>query len=240
MLTADLAEAPAYSPKDAEINRSGARELSELPAPSQLSAVQVQALGNNGAVLLDVRPAAEFGEGHIAGSINIGLGGQFASWAGSLIPITSDIVIIGETSAQVDESVVRLARVGIENVKGFLVGPPDAWVRQGLKLETIEQLSVAELNERIARGDLQVIDVRRPAEFSGGHVPGAYAAPLSGIEKQIASIPLKKDSETAVICAGGYRSSAAASLLQKHGFTNLMNVTGGTSAWVNAGYSVEQ
>ena len=193
-----------------------------------------------GTILLDVRTAAEFGAGHVAGSINIGLGGQFASWAGSLVPISADIVIIAETGAQVDESIVRLARVGIENVKGYLLGTADDWAKDGLKVEKIEQWSVAQLQERITRGGLQVIDVRRPAEFVGGHVPGALTAPLSGIEKQIAALPLRKDVETAVICAGGYRSSAAASLLQKHGFTNLMNVTGGTSAWVSAGYSVEQ
>jgi rhodanese-related sulfurtransferase len=86
---------------------------------------------------------------------------------------------------------------------------------------------------------LQVIDVRRPAEYLSGHVPGAFTSPLSGLEGRITDLPLARNAETAVICAGGYRSSAAASLLQKHGFTNLINVMGGTSAWVNAGYPVE-
>ena len=236
LMTADLPEAPAYFPKDAEINRSGARELSQLTPPKQLTANELE---GTRALLLDVRPAAEFGAGHVAGSINIGLGGQFASWAGCLVPINADIVIVAETNAQVDESIVRLARVGIENVKGYLLGTPDQWMKSRLDVQKIEQLSVAELKERISRGGLQVIDVRRPAEFAGGHVPGALTAPLAGIEKQISTLALKRDLETAVICAGGYRSSAAASLLQKHGFTNLMNVTGGTTAWVSAGYSVE-
>jgi glyoxylase-like metal-dependent hydrolase (beta-lactamase superfamily II) len=236
LMTADLAEAPAYFPKDAEINRSGARELSQLTPPKQLTANEVE---GTRALLIDVRPAAEFGAGHLAGSINIGLGGQFASWAGCLVPISADIVIVADTSAQVDESIVRLARVGIENVNGYLLGTPDEWMKSGLDVQKIEQVSVSELQERISRGGLQVIDVRRPAEFAGGHVPGALTAPLAGIEKQISTLPLKKDLETAVICAGGYRSSAAASLLQKHGYKNLMNVTGGTSAWVSAGYPVE-
>ncbi len=239
MMTADLPEAPAYFPKDAELNRAGARELSELTPPSELTTKTVEALANEGAVLLDVRPATEFGAGHVAGSINIGLGGQFASWAGSLIPIQSDIVIIAETSAQVDESIVRLARVGIENVKGYLLGTPAEWTSSGLNVQKIAQLTVAQLHERIGRGDLQIIDVRRPAEFAVGHVPKALTAPLSGIEKKIGALPLLKDKETAVICAGGYRSSAAASLLQKNGYTNLLNVTGGTSAWISAGYEVE-
>jgi rhodanese-related sulfurtransferase len=96
------------------------------------------------------------------------------------------------------------------------------------------------LNERSALDELQIIDVRRPGEYNNGHVPRALNAPLSGIEKQISQLTVDKDKETFVICAGGYRSSAAASLMQKHGFTNLINVTGGTNAWIGAGYPVER
>src|SRR5215217_8225283 len=111
MLTADFLEAPSYFPKDAEINRSGARELSELQPPQALTPQQVFELRDH--VLLDVRSAGDFGAGHVPGSMNIGLGGQFAMWAGSLIPLNASIVIIADTGAQIDESVVRLARVGI-------------------------------------------------------------------------------------------------------------------------------
>jgi len=239
IMTADLVEAPAYFPKDAEINRSGARGLSELAPPRQLTAQEVESARSAGNVILDVRNAQAFGEGHIAGSINIGLGGQFAMWAGSLIPMNAEIVIVAETNTQVDEAVVRLARVGIENVKGYLSAEDEVWSREGLQVERIDQIDVSQLSERLADGHLQVIDVRRPAEYSSGHVPGAMTSPLSGLEGRITDLPLAKDTQTAVICAGGYRSSAAASLLQKHGFTNLINVMGGTSAWVNAGYPVE-
>jgi len=239
MMTADLAEAPAYFPKDAEINRSGARGLSELAPPRQLTMEEVEDARSAGQIILDVRNAQAFGEGHLAGSINIGLGGQFAMWAGSLLPMNSEIVLIAETNAQVDEAVVRLARVGIENVRGYLIGESEEWSQQGLNIERIEQINVTQLNERLLRGALQVLDVRRPGEYSSGHVPGALTSPLSGIEGRIRDLPVTKDAETAVICAGGYRSSAAASLLQKHGFTRLINVMGGTSAWVNAGYPVE-
>jgi len=239
MMTADLAEAPAYFPRDAEINRSGARGLSEIAPPAQLSPKEVASLRDAGSVILDIRSANTFGEGHISGSINIGLGGQFAMWAGSLIPMNAEIVIVAETSAQVDESIVRLARVGIENVRGYLIGDDEDWAREGLNVSRIKQYSVGELHERMAAGDLQLVDVRRPAEYAGGHVPGAFPSSLAGIEKSVKELPFDKDRETAVICAGGYRSSAAASLMQKHGYTNLINVTGGTNAWVNAGYPVE-
>ncbi|HKG47308.1 MAG TPA: MBL fold metallo-hydrolase [Pyrinomonadaceae bacterium] len=240
MMTADLPEAPVYFPKDAEINRSGARGLSELQPPQPLTPQQVMQLRDDGHVLLDVRSAADFGAAHVPGSMNIGLGGQFAMWAGSLIPLNASIVVIADTGAQVDETVVRLARVGIENVKGYLEGGVQSWRDAGLPVDTIPQVSVAELNERIANNDLQIVDVRRPAEYVTGHVPRALNAPLASLDKSLGPLNLQKDKLTAVICAGGYRSSAAASLLQQQGFSNLINVAGGTGAWVNAGYPVDK
>jgi glyoxylase-like metal-dependent hydrolase (beta-lactamase superfamily II)/rhodanese-related sulfurtransferase len=239
MMTADLPEAPVYFPKDAEINRSGARGLSELQPPAAFSPQQVRELQEQGHILLDVRSAADFGAAHVPGSMNIGLGGQFAMWAGSLISLNAAIVVIADTSAQVDESVVRLARVGIENVKGFLEGGVEGWRVAGFPVDAIEQVTVAQLKEQLANEDLQIVDVRRPGEYVNGHVPRALNAPLASLDKSLGPLPLKKDKLTAVICAGGYRSSAAASLLQKHGFSNLLNVSGGTGAWINAGYPVE-
>jgi hydroxyacylglutathione hydrolase len=239
MMTADLAEVPSYFPRDAEINRSGARELSELQPPKPLTPQQVLELQTEGDVLLDVRSAADFGAAHVPGSMNIGLGGQFAMWAGSLIPLNAAIVVIADTAAQIEESVVRLARVGIENVKGYLDGGVQSWRAAGFPVDAIEQVSVAQLQEQMANGDLQIVDVRRPAEYVNGHVPRAFNAPLSSLDKSLDPLPLEKDKLTAVICAGGYRSSAAASLLQKQGFQNLVNVSGGTGAWINAGYPVE-
>ena len=237
MMTADLPEAPSYFPRDAEINRSGARELSELQPPKALTPHQVLELRDH--ILLDVRSAADFGAAHVPGSMNIGLGGQFAMWAGSLIPLSASIVIIADTSAQVDESVVRLARVGIEGVKGYLDGGVQSWRDAGLPVDSIEQVSVSQLKEQLANSDLQIVDVRRPGEYVNGHVPRALNAPLASLDKSLGPLPLQKDKLTAVICAGGYRSSAAASLLRQQGFSNLLNVTGGTGAWVNAGYPVE-
>ena len=239
MMTADLPEAPLYFPKDAEINRSGARELAELQPPAALTPQQVLEMRDQGHVLLDVRSAADFGSAHVPGSINVGLGGQFAMWAGSLIPLTATIIVIADTTAQVDESVVRLARVGIENVKGYLEGGVQSWRDAGLPVEELEQVTVAQLKEQMAENDLQILDVRRPGEYVNGHVPRAFNAPLASLDKSLGPLPLDKNKLTAVICAGGYRSSAAASLLQQQGFSNLLNVSGGTGAWINAGYPVE-
>ena len=240
MMTTDLPEAPVYFPKDAEINRAGARGLSELQPPQALTPQQVQQMRDEGHVLLDVRSAADFGAAHVPGSMNIGLGGQFAMWAGSLIPLHASIVVIADTGVQVDETVVRLARVGIENVKGYLAGGVQSWRDAGLRLETIPQVTVAELNDRFENEDMQIVDVRRPGEYVNGHVPRALNAPLASLDKSLGPLKLQKDKLTAVICAGGYRSSAAASLLRQQGFSNLLNVAGGTSAWVNAGYPVDK
>lgn len=240
IMTTDLPEAPAYFSKDAEINRSGAAALTGLPKPSRLSPAEVFELGAQGQVILDVRPAAEFGAGHIPGALNIGLGGQFASWAGSLIPLPAPIVIVAESDEQVEEAQIRLARVGLENVKGYLAGGMSAWNDADQPIEQVPQITVAELKELIeTRPDLQIIDVRRPAEYTSGHAPRAITAPLAQLRESLPDLNLKPDRQTAIICAGGYRSSAGTSILQRTGFTNLLNVTGGTKAWIDAGYEVE-
>jgi glyoxylase-like metal-dependent hydrolase (beta-lactamase superfamily II)/rhodanese-related sulfurtransferase len=240
LMTTDLPEAPAYFSRDAEINRSGAESLTGLQPATPLAAAEVEKFSEQGAVVLDVRNAAQFGAGHIPGSLNIGLDGQFASWAGSLIPIASTVVIVAESDERVAEAQLRLARVGLEKVQGYLCDGFKGWEEVRLDFDTVPQISVAELNELIAaRLDLQVIDVRREAEFESGHAPRATSAPLANLREVLPHLNLKPNAQTAVICAGGYRSSAATSILQQMGFTDLLNVTGGTKAWIEAGYEVE-
>ncbi|MGH9822884.1 MAG: MBL fold metallo-hydrolase [Blastocatellia bacterium] len=234
MMTTDLPEAPQYFPRDAEINRTGAAALDELNRPGELSVDEVKHLAGT-ALLLDVRPAAAYGAGHIPSSTNIGLGGKFASWAGALIPAAKPIVIIADEIGEVDEAVTRLARVGIENIIGFLTRGIYSWNQAGLPLAVIPQMPVDELHNRLLESSpLQLIDVRGPGEYNSVHAPDAVSIPLPKLEEQIGH--LDKSSPTALICATGYRSSIAASLLEKHGFKELYNVIGGTGAWVSAGY----
>ncbi len=240
MMTSELPTAPAYFSRDAEINRQGAAPLAALPKPAALSPLEVAELISQGYVVLDVRSAAEFGAAHVPGSINIGLGGQFAIWAASLISLQSPIVIIADSETKVDEAQMRLARVGIESAHSYLRGGMDAWREAGLEMAVVPQITVDQLNDLIAsQTDFQVLDVRRPPEYTSGHVPGAIAEPLSNLKERVPILELEPSKLTAVICAGGYRSSAATSILQQHGFANLLNVTGGTSAWIDAGYPVE-
>ncbi|HEV7394917.1 MAG TPA: MBL fold metallo-hydrolase [Pyrinomonadaceae bacterium] len=247
MMTTDLPEAPAYFPRDAEINRSGAKSLDGLSRPAALNPSELNRLitatqtNSLRYTVLDVRSAADFGAGHIPGSLNIGLGGQFAIWAGSLIPLESSILLVAESDEKVEEAIVRLARVGIENVKGYLKGGIKEWIEAGNKLATVPQISVADLRNLLHNApDLQIIDVRRPPEYQKGHVPNAKHAPLSNLKQELEKNRPDPNRKTAVICAGGYRSSAAASILEPMGFRNLLNVTGGTNAWVEAGYEVEK
>ena len=242
MMTSEIPEAPAYFSHDAEINRTGAHALGTLTRPAGLQPEEIKELltqtNSLRYIVLDVRSAAEFGAGHVPGSLNVGLGGQFAIWAGVLIPMGTPIVIIAESEEKVDEAVMRLARVGLESVKGYLGGGIAAWRAVGLELAVVPQITVEDLHNRIEReSELQVLDVRRPGEFESGHVPDAVPAELSKLEQT--NLTLDPAKPTAVICAGGYRSSAANSILEGLGFKNLLNVTGGTSAWIKAGYPVE-
>jgi glyoxylase-like metal-dependent hydrolase (beta-lactamase superfamily II) len=240
MMTSDLPEQPRYFSMDVEINRDGAAPLAEKAAPAALTPDRVRALAEQGATLLDVRQAAAFGTAHVPGSINVALAGQFASWAGTLLDAKAAIVIVSEDESGAREAALRLSRVGLENVAGFLEGGVAEWDEAGLTLARLPQIPVDELRARLAESGsrLQVLDVRRPGEFSGGHVPGAKNVPLDRVDPRAGA--LDRSRPTAVVCAGGYRSSAAASLLLRNGHRDLLNVVGGTSAWVAAGFEVER
>jgi hydroxyacylglutathione hydrolase len=238
LMTTDLPEVPQYFPRDAEANRTGAEMLSRLPRPAELTPEEVNKLARQGYTVLDVRTSASFGTGHVPGALHIGLGGQFASWAGTLIPMENRIVIVADDLAQVEEAIMRLARVGLERVEGYLGGGMYIWNKAGFEAATVAQIPVDELRAQLAEaGEVQLLDVRRPGEYASGHVSGAWNTQLVDLEK-LAS-PFDYSRPTAVICASGYRSSIATSLLKRQGFKILFNVIGGTNAWINAGYPVE-
>jgi glyoxylase-like metal-dependent hydrolase (beta-lactamase superfamily II)/rhodanese-related sulfurtransferase len=239
LMTTGMPTAPTYFSRDAEINRTGAGALGKLSRPKALTPEATWTQIQQGALALDVRPAADYGGSHIPNSLNVGLGGQFASWAGSLISTDMPLILIAEDETKIDEAVLRLARVGLENVKGYLAGGIEAWRQAGRETVTVTQITVAELHRNLKKLlGWQTVDVRRPGEYEDGHVPQARLAPLGELPANALDWldPLQP---VAVICAGGYRSSAATSLLESRGFKQLYNVTGGTSAYVAAGYPVE-
>ena len=238
MLTAQLPERPGYFSLDVELNRAGARPVTDLPPLPALDAFAVLEHYQRGAVVLDTRPADQFGAAHVPGSVNIALSGQYASWAGAILGLDVDLILAAEDAARVAESRLRLARVGIERVIGYLEGGIEAWKRAHLPVEQIPQIEVRELGSLLAEnpGKLVLLDVRRPAEWHDGHVESAVLKPLNQLPRLMDELDARRP--IAVYCKGGYRSSIAASLLQRAGFHHLMNMTGGFDAWKAAGLPV--
>jgi hydroxyacylglutathione hydrolase len=231
-LTSHLPARPEYFAKDAEINRTGAPALSELPPLRAITPVELQRMLNDGEIALDVRPGDEFAAGHVPGSINIALSGQFASWAGTVLGLTAHPVLIAATDAQIEEARVRLARVGIEALDGYLQGGVAAWKHAGLPSGSIEQITVDDLNSRLGTDHVQVLDVRREPEWDAGHIDGATWWPLDNF--RVSPPEVGRDVALAVHCKSGYRSMIASSLLQRAGFKCVRNVAGGFDAWQEA------
>ena len=230
IVAADQPEVPAYFPESAAKNLEGSAPLGEIEKPSQLSTEEIDSFDG---IVLDVRQAGEYGAGHVPNSINIGLGGQFASWAGTMIAIGTPISLAAKTQEQVDEAFMRLARVGHETVKGFiLIGDYDA------EKKAIEQVSVEEVSALAqTEKDIQFVDVRRAGEHSSGHAVRTVNIPLDKLPKEFGRLDPRKP--TYVICQSGYRSGLGTSILENAGFEKVCNVTGGTAAWIAAGLDVE-
>ncbi len=224
----DQPEVPAYFPVSASQNLKGSVSLETLTKPKQFTTEEIE---NFDGVVLDIREREAFGEGHIPNAINIGLGGQFASWAGTLISIGTPIAVAAETQEQVDEAVMRLARVGFETVKGFIFMKDFAGEKNA-----VEQISVAEVKEQLS-GDIQFVDVRRPAEHANGHAVQTINLPLNDLAKEVDK--LNPDKPTYVICQSGYRSSIGTSILENAGIKKIYNVKGGTTDWMEADYETE-
>ncbi len=231
-LTSNLPARPEYFLKDAEINRAGAAALSDLPALRAIAPHELQAMLKDGEIALDVRPCEDFAAGHVPGSVNIALSGQFASWAGTVLGLTAHPVLIAASDEQLEEARLRLARVGIEALDGYLQGGIAAWTQRGLPLATIPQMTVEDLNAQLQSGDLQVLDVRREPEWEAAHIAQANWWPLDNFK--VSPPEMDHDATIAVHCKSGYRSMIASSLLQRAGFKHVINVTGGFDAWQQA------
>ena len=228
-LTSNLPARPGYFLQDAEINRSGAAPLADRPPLPEFTAADVQRLLKDKGTVLDVRPAEQFGAAHIPGSINIALAGQFASWAGTLLGLGSKPILVAETDAQVEEAQLRLARVGIEDVRGYLAGGIAAWQAANLPMTSTAQITVQSLKERLGNGSVLVLDVRREGEWQSGHIADARNYALDRFPQGIPAVD--EGRPIAVHCKSGYRSMIACSLLERAGYRNISNVEGGFDAW---------
>jgi hydroxyacylglutathione hydrolase len=231
-LTANLPTRPDYFSKDAEINREGAAALADLPQAPELTAREVKALLELGVPALDVRAPEKFAAGHIPGSVNIALSGQFATWAGTLFGVAAKPILLADRDQEISEARVRLARVGIDAEPGYLNRCTENWTEAGYALATVSQIGVHDLRERLRKGNLKVLDVRREPEWNAGHIEEAELCSLDKFAQQIPWLP--KNVPTIVHCKSGYRSMIACSLLQKAGYGDVTNVIGGFDAWAEA------
>lgn len=232
-LTSNLPARPEYFAKDAEINRTGASALSDLPVLRPISPQELKPMLEGGEVALDVRAGDEFAAGHVPGSVNIALSGQFASWAGTVLGLGAHPVLIAASDEQLEEVRIRLARIGMENLDGFLLGGVPAWRDAGLLTSSLTQITAAELNTRLQSGTVQVLDVRRTPEWDAAHIENAIWWPLDHFK--VSPPEIDRQTPVAVHCKSGYRSMIACSLLQRAGFENVLNVEGGFDAWQQAG-----
>lgn len=238
MMCTDLPEVPAYFPAAVAKNKDGARSLKELTAAKPMTPQEVKDAMQKGHLVVDVRSNTLYGAGHVPGSMNIGLSGQFASWAGSLIPMGTPLILVVEEKEGVEEAITRLARAGHESVVGYLDGGIYAWSKSGYDTGETPQITTDQLKEKMNDvEDLQIIDVRRKGEYDAGHVPGAVNIPLAELKKKLDTID--KQRPTAIICASGYRSSISTYILKESGVAYVYNTIGGTNAWRTAGYEIE-
>lgn len=235
LLTDNLPAAPEYFAQEVDLNRRGAAHMSQLHSLAAFTAAEVLQLQNEGAVVVDTRPTTQFAAAHVPGSIHIALTGQYASWAARILGLSTQLIIVGEDPEHVRESHLRLARVGLESVAGYLADGVAGWVKSGYDLDSIPQITVQDFVElwRHEPDRIAVLDVRELGELTSGAIAKSLCIPLGKLKSRTAE--LDRGKLLVVHCKGGYRSSIAASMLRRAGFRDIANLIGGFDAWKAAG-----
>jgi hydroxyacylglutathione hydrolase len=231
-LTHGILPPPQYFFEDARINKEGYSPIDDVISGNSnpLSAAEVKKLIAEGTIVVDTRRADDFEKGFIPGAVNIGLDGQFAVWVGTLLKIDQPLVLVTDAGKET-EAVLRLARVGYENVKGYLAGGMTAWSGE---VEKVKSISASEIVQ--GSHTAEMLDVRKPGEWNVSHARDAQFLPLADMPGNLGA--LDKDANYIVHCGGGYRSMTAISVMRREGFRNLVNVKGGFGAMVTAGVDV--
>lgn len=222
-----LAPPPAYFPQNVMLNIKGYQSLDTIleKGCTPLTASELEAVANNGALVLDVRHENDFVHAHIPGSIFIGLNGNFAPWVGALIKDVSLPIVLVAPEGKETEAVTRLSRVGFDNTLGYLKGGVEAWKAAGKETDSINSVSPEQFEKEINSRNAIIVDSRKPSEYDAGHVINALNIPLDFINEQLAEVPA--DKEFYIHCAGGYRSVIMASILKARGYHNMINVEKG-------------
>lgn len=226
-----LTSPPAYFGMNVHLNKKGYNnfEINKSKSLNPLSTEELELISlDQNVMILDTRSSEEFSQGFIPKSIHIGLDGEFAPWVGEIIENVSQKIVLISDNGREEEAITRLARIGFDNVIGYLQYGFQAWVESGRKIETIQKITAEEF-ERLLDVDKKIIlDVRRESEFRSGHLENAINKPLEAIHEWLKELSM--DKPFFLHCAGGYRSSIAASILYSHGFTNFHELEGGLSA----------
>jgi rhodanese-related sulfurtransferase len=212
--------------------------LVESTAEKSLTPLEVQMLISQGALVVDIRRPDEFAVAHIPGALNINLNEDFTECARALLDPSLPLVIMADDVNQTNVAATKLAHLGIADVKGFLGGGIYAWQQAKFATETITQISAEDLHRMMAQNGLQILDVREADNYARGHVSGALNFPITQLELNLSKLDTERS--LVLMCAEGHRSSTAASLLARKGFPKLYFVNGGISAWIKAGYAVEE
>lgn len=231
-LTTDMPAAPDHFARCSAINGAGPALLRTLPMPVPLMPEEFAGRAKRGGtVVLDVRPYDAFGGQHIPGSWNIDIRGNFATFAGWTLPADNEILLVAEDEAVIETATVWLRRVGFDKVTGYLEGGMLNWTLAGMPTDHIIQLSPQEYKRLSESGSgMVLVDARSANEFKMVSIPGALSIPAPDVRRRYAELP--RDKSIALICATGMRSSLAASILQRNGFKDLMNVAGGMTGYL--------
>jgi len=234
-LTTGILPPPQYFAKNAALNKEGYHSFDEVmqKGSKALSVNEFEQDIKKGALVLDVRKAAEFAKGHVPNALFIGLDGQFAPWVGALITDLKQPIILVTPEGKEEETVMRLSRVGYDNCLGYLAGGFDSWKQAGKNTEDITSISAEEFSAYYGKEDVNVLDVRKPGEYDAKHLNNVSHKALDFISDWQDS--LDKNKNYYIHCAGGYRSMIAASILKAKGYKNLVDVAGGFGAIVKTG-----
>lgn len=231
LMTTGHSAPPAYFAYDAQLNRELRPLLDEGSPPAPLTMPEVLAQQDAGAVVLDARSPEAFSERHVTGAINVGLTGRFAEFAGGVLDPESDVVLVTNPGDEL-EAKNRLGRIGFDRVIGALSNIDDM-NHDPARMQSAARIDVTELASSLATdGEVQLVDVRQPGETSLGMIDGASAMPLTRLRTELGSLDPSK--RTLVYCAGGFRSSIAASVLRANGIDDVVDVLGGYAAWTAA------
>ncbi|MCB1248838.1 MAG: MBL fold metallo-hydrolase [Acidimicrobiales bacterium] len=222
--------APGYFVYDAILNRQDRDLLDEDASVVPMDLATVDAAVAGGALLVDTRDNTDFAAGHLIGAVNVGLDGRYAEYAGSVVAPDRQVVLVVEPG-QEEEARIRLARIGFDHVVGYLADPLATMAANPDRVERASRLTAGELADVLAAGvAVQLVDVRNPGELADGTIDGAVSMPMADLPRRIDELDPTRP--TVVFCAGGYRSSVAASLLRSEGFADVSDLLGGFTAWV--------